>query len=466
MTKRTELNALFASSTNCLGRRLWGRAGLVALLLSSMAWAQTPASDLFKYTVQKGDRLGTLLGSVVQLPNGPERALKDLQGMNTHVDLHNLRAGQNILIPNAWLQARANLARVTQLQCSSRSWPEVANPETKQLNLGDEIGEGSLLRVPSGCQVMLTLEDGSRIQLPSGAVMEITSLRTPKVLNAPQVRLKLHEGRVGLDIFNKRPANSVFEIQTPMSLAGVRGTQFRVGYESNLKNSTVEVLQGEVKNQGQGDNKPSILPKGTGQRVGATGAGEPPQILPLAPAFERYDDDGRMNAGQLRFAASPDASAYAWRNTVAVNQFGVAAQRSSLALNLRVASLGSRAQAWHVSSIERSGLQGLENSFALCHTEGPAEGSYCSVAFDTSSFSELPMRLVLYRVNVSGEHQPVLRSERNGPVNGSLWLGALPPGLYFYELSHLPAHKDANNLNHWVTQAGQFQLINVNIWQH
>jgi len=426
-----------------------------------MAQAQTPGADFFKYTVQKGDRLSTLLGSVVQLPKGPESALKELQSMNAHVDLHNLRAGQNLQIPNTWLQAKVNLARATQVQCSSRSWPEVANPEAKPLNVGDEVGEGSLLRVPSGCQVMLTLEDGSRIQLPSGAVMEITSLRTPKVLNAPQVRLKLHEGRVGLDIFNKRPANSVFEVQTPKSLAGVRGTQFRVGYEADLQNSTVDVLLGEVKNQGQGDNDPSILPKGTGQRVGASGAGDPPKILPVAPVFERYASTSRIGTGQLLFAASPDATAYAWRKTVAVNQFGVAAQRSASTLNLPLEALNSRAQVWFVSSLEGSGLQGLESTFAVCHNEIATGSSYCSVAFDTSSGVSRPMRLVLERAQANEAPQTVLRTERIGPANGSLWLGALQPGRYVYELSHLPVHKDAVNPDHWVTQTGQFELINV-----
>lgn len=432
----------------------------------SLASAQTVSADFFTYKVQKGERLSSFLASVLQLPEGAEKALQDLQKNNVGVDFHNLQPGQLIQVPKSWLQVQANYARVTQVQCSGSYWPNVSKPETKPLNVGDWVGEGYLLRMPPGCQVMLTLQDGSRIQMPSGAVMEITSLHTPKALGAPQVRLKLMEGRIGLDVFNKRPVDSVFEVQTPKTLAGVRGTQFRVGFDANTQNSRVEVLEGEVKNRGQGDANPSSLPKGTGQRVGATGAGNEPQILPPAPMFKNYQSaSDNPRTGQLNFAAAPQAKSYAWRESVEVNQFSVGVEHSTSALHLTVPSMGSRAQTWYVSSVDSSGLQGLESTYALCHNEAPADASYCSVAFDTSSFNGRPMRLTLYHEHPSAGRSVALSTKGNGPEQGRLWVGALRPGQYRYDLSYLPVNGNPLNPDHWVYQTGLFQLINVHSGQ-
>ena len=437
------------------------------VLGASIAGAEPLTSDLFSYKVQKGDHLSALLASLLQLPNGAEKALQDLQKLNASVDLHKLQAGQTLYIPRPWLQAQANSARVTQVQCSGNYWPDMSNPDTKPLHVGDGVGEGSLLRVPPGCQVILTLQDGSRIQMPSGAVMEITSLNTPKALGAPQVRLKLLEGRIGLDVFNKRPANSVFEVQTPKTLAGVRGTQFRVGFDSKQQNSSVEVLQGEVKNRGQGDGNASSLPQGMGQWVDAQGLGGQPQKLLAAPGFQHYQLlNSATGAGQLGFSNVSQAKGYAWREGLAVNQFEAGVQQSSSALSLNVPSLGARAQAWYVSSVAPSGLQGMESTYALCHTEEPAANGYCSVAFDTSSFNGRPMRLVLERLTANGVNTTALHWESKGPDNGRMWVGALQPGVYRYELRYLPADRDALNADHWVTQNGQFQLINVHTGQH
>ncbi len=108
----------------------------------------------------------------------------------------------------------------------------------------------------------------------------------------------------------------------------------------------------------------------------------------------------------------------------------------------------------------------MESTYALCHTEEPAANGYCSVAFDTSSFNGRPMRLVLERLTANGVNTTALHWESKGPDNGRMWVGALQPGVYRYELRYLPADRDALNADHWVTQNGQFQLINVHTGQH
>ena len=465
---------MIARKTNRYTTPLWRLAVTMLLLGASIAGAQPSTADLFSYKVQKGDRLSGLLMSLLQLPDGAEKALQTLQKLNAKVDLHKLQAGQTLQIPKSWLQAHANHAQATQVQCTGNYWPGISRPDSrsdsrsdsrpdaKPLNVGDWVSEGSLLRVPAGCQVMLTLQDGSRIQMPSGAVMEIISMNTPKALGAPQVRLKLSEGRIGLDVFNKRPANSVFEVQTPKSLAGVRGTQLRVGFDSKQQKSQIEVLQGEAKNQGQADVSPINLPQGMGQWVDAQGLGDQPQKLLPAPVFKHYRIlNSRTGAGRLGFSDVPRVMGYAWREGLAVNQFEVGVKPSSSALNLNVPSLGARAQVWYVSSLDRSGLQGLESAYALCHTEEPAAQGYCSIAFDTSSFNGRPMRMVLERLPAHRVSSTELQFESSGPDNGRIWVGALQPGVYRYELSYLPADREALEADHWVTQNGQFQLINV-----
>lgn len=438
-------------------------AGLGLALFSGAApvWSQKAnAERLFDYKTQSGEQLSTLIVDLLQLPNDANSALRHLQQINPSVDLLNLTTGQTVQVPLAWLRAQTQSAKVSLIQCQNAFRPDTSHPQAKALEVGDLVSEGAVLRVPAGCQLTLSMPDGSRVLMPSGASVKIERLRTPNVSGLPQIRFKLLQGRMGLDVLKKRPAGSNFEVQTPQAIAGVRGTQFRVGLDE-AQISRFEVLDGQVQQQGQTDDTFSQLQAGFGQWVNAKGTSALPTALPAAPQFQQYQPQNPSGSGNLLFAPAPQAVAYSWRQSPSVNHLAMNSELSAQPLSLTTRTLSTKAQAWYVSSIDSAGLQGLEQTYAMCHDSAGAQKGFCSAAFDTSLFNGRPMRLTITHSNSATSNSANMQIELTAPAAGKLWVGGLRPGQYRYHLSHLPAYGKPDNPEQWVSQAGQFKLVNV-----
>jgi hypothetical protein len=429
--------------------------------MSAQALAQTPTTGIYIYRSQSGDKLSSLTGSLWRLPANAEQALQYLVKLNPGVNFHRLKAGQSIQVPQAWLRFQTQNAKASQVECQGIYWPSISTPEEKVLEVGDLVGEGAVLKVPAACQVTLTLPEGSRIHLPSGAAIEIDQLRIPDTGGSPQVRLKLLEGKMALDVLPKRPVDAVLEVKTPRSIAGVRGTQFRVGFDSETQISRVEVIQGEVQNQGEADVSGSRLSQGTGQWVNTLGASAAPTALPKAPEFLELQIRDQAGTGTLVFSTTPHAKAYGWGQGQTVNPFAASDKRSADALKIELSNLSGQAQIWRVSSIDAAGLQGADDIHAVCQPNALTTKDLCSVAFDTSNFLGRPMRLTLTSQKNQPSNSVDMHIKLLAPDNGKLWVGALRAGKYHYRLSHLPAQMDAFNQDHWVSQSGHFQLTHA-----
>ena len=130
------------------------------------------------------------------------------------------------------------------------------------------------------------LEDGSIIRLPSSASLKITTLRKNAIESAPEVRLDLTRGRVELDVHKGRAKTTPFEIRTPLSIMGVRGTEFRVGYSPEDNAGQVEVLGGIVQTRGSADAQGRPITKGLGVPIDADGKALAIEKLLAPPAFE------------------------------------------------------------------------------------------------------------------------------------------------------------------------------------
>jgi hypothetical protein len=438
-----------------------GLFGLVLLSVMAPASSQkAPSESLFDYKIPPGDQLSNLVVFLLKLPNDANSALLHLKQINPDVDLLQLKTGQTVQVPLAWLRSQSQSAKVSQVLCKGAFWPDTTHPVSKALQVGDGVGEGAVLRVPAGCQLTLSMPDGSRVHLPSGASVKIERLRIPNVSGLPQVRFKLLQGRMGVDVLKKRPSGSNFEVQTPQAIAGVRGTQFRVGFD-DTQISRFEVIEGEVQQQGLNDNTTSQLQTGIGQWVDARGTSAMPTALPAAPQFQQFLPQNPSGSGNLLFAQEPKAVAYSWRQNPSVNHFSMNGELSAQPLKLPTRMLSTMAQVWFVSSIDSAGLQGLEHTYAMCHESAGIQGGFCSAAFDTSFFNGRPMRLTLSLENRGASNTTDMRFFVTAPDNGTLWVGGLKPGAYRYHLSHLPEHGESGNPEHWVSQTGQFQLVNV-----
>ena len=104
--------------------------------------------------------------------------------------------------------------------------------------------QGDALRVTSGT-AMLTLFDGSILQLQSGSELTLSSLRSGAFTYAVQIAVGQQSGSISYDVATLHGLLSAFYVHSPTARVSVRGTRFVVTVESGTE-SRVEVLEGRV----------------------------------------------------------------------------------------------------------------------------------------------------------------------------------------------------------------------------
>ncbi len=110
--------------------------------------------------------------------------------------------------------------------------------------VGTALPEGTMIATGINSFVTLTLKNGTSFSLSPSSNLELTTLRITPYVNQPRTALTLKKGRINSTVTPLQHPRRQYEIRTPMAVAGVRGTQFRVDFDGTK--STSEVLKGTV----------------------------------------------------------------------------------------------------------------------------------------------------------------------------------------------------------------------------
>ncbi len=117
---------------------------------------------------------------------------------------------------------------------------------------GGVVGEGSDLRVIGG-QAILTLFDGSILEMQPNAEIRLTTMRTGLFKQPYKISITQHSGAVRYEVAALPSSRSSFQVQGPNALISVRATSFTVIVPSALE-TQVEVRSGEVQMLGLVDS--------------------------------------------------------------------------------------------------------------------------------------------------------------------------------------------------------------------
>jgi hypothetical protein len=109
---------------------------------------------------------------------------------------------------------------------------------------GTKLGEGDTIRVGNSGKASIVLDDGSKLFLDGGAVLRMKELTRVKSAGTLAVVLELVKAALFSDV-TKRDGTK-FEIDTGVSVIGVKGTQFYVSYDPISKQSVTKVYKGNV----------------------------------------------------------------------------------------------------------------------------------------------------------------------------------------------------------------------------
>ena len=245
------------------------------------------------YEMKQGDSLFGLVAKYFSNDN----AIADVIRINQIKNPFKIPVGQKIIFPRDLLIFSPSQARVTSLDCPE---PVQVLGENKSLRLGDVIVQGASIKVPKGCEAAITLEDASVVSLLAGASIHIKALRKTPLEKSPEIEFALLGGRIALDVPKRQPGDAPYQVRTPSSLAGVRGTKFSVGFDADHYNSQVEVNHGDVAARGNADLGSRSVRDNQGVAIDALGHAGEVESLPDAPSFNGAEKQANTSSVKLK----------------------------------------------------------------------------------------------------------------------------------------------------------------------
>ena len=187
-----------------------------------------------------------------------------------------------------------------------------------KLTPGTEIGEGTNIKTGDNGFVTLRLADGSTMVVQSKSQVKLDIAST--IANSggvPITRLGLASGRVEAQVNKRDGTPRRFEIATPTSNMGVRGTSFRVSADEAGKSSGSEVVEGIVAVTSSGNassDEPIDIAAGYGTIIESGKPPLPPVQLLAAPDLR--DAPALQERILLRFKFAPLSAATSYRAQV------------------------------------------------------------------------------------------------------------------------------------------------------
>jgi hypothetical protein len=378
-------------------------AGAIIASCTVTVAAAAPADDaVTPYVVQPRDTLYDLARRYMLSLAG----IAEVRKVNRITNPRRLKPGSSLAIPSALLRSEPLLARVEAVS-GVVSVQDQAAAAPRPLTTGANLKEGAIIRTSSNA--FLTL--------------------------------RFAAGRSSFEVAPATRASDRFEVRTPMAVAAVRGTEFRVGYQPDRNASTLEVLEGRVAESGTANG--DIAAVDAGVAAFRAGAGATRQLLPLQPAPD-LDDPGKTQAEAatvFRIASPLPANSYHFqlaRDAGFVDSFAetTTTDGSGVFADVPNGTFFVRA-----SAIDANGIEGKpvvysfdrQRSSLDASVESPPSKGPRQYAFKWNSSGEgrFVYRFVLAR-------DPALADaifDQAGLGGNAVTLTGLAPGTYYWQVS-------------------------------
>lgn len=342
------------------------RPGLAALLCSSLllsvcqliaplalAGPLGAQGEDFLYEVEAGDTLGDL----AVLYTGAWSGWSRLQEINQVADPYALPIGKVLRIPLSMIPRQAASAGISHVSGTVLA-------DGRPLRPGDSVHAGQQLLSVQGGSATMVLEDQSLLTLEPGASVHVEHMQTFTGSGLTDTILRIPAGSLESSVAPANTGVGRFEVRTPATVTGVRGTRLRV--HTDPAGSRHEVLQGRAAVQGEGAEN-LVRP---GQGAAHDVSGKLLGLRDLLPA-PLLSEPVRSGSGWLlEFAAVPQAVAY--RIQVARDAAGSQRETSRLVTEPRaqVYARGAGARHVFVRAIDSLGIEGQESVLELSFMSG------------------------------------------------------------------------------------------------
>lgn len=263
----------------------------------------------------------------------------------------NIPIGTPIVIPADLLIDEPSQAQVVAM--SGNVAAHTPEGQGIDMRVGTKLTEGAQIETGVDGFLTMSLPDGSRISLPSNSHVKFSKLRMARYTKSPRTELMLLRGHVESRVSPLDANKGSYEVRTPTSVAGVRGTQFRVGVEG--ESTTNEVLSGKVAvgNAKQADGL--LLEGGNGNVITAKSIGPAIELLP-APQVDRVGTDA---IPQIHLLPVTGAHSYHVQIASDPDALDVLAEGRSRDTHIKLATVPAGSYYARISAIDKNGLEGL-----------------------------------------------------------------------------------------------------------
>ena len=262
--------------------------------------------------------------------------------------------GSAIVIPLELLPEEASVAKVVALAGLSTA-KKIDGTETA-IALGDILTEGNRISTGKNGFLSIALPDESRISIPSHSQVTLAKLRMTKYTKSPRTEINLMQGRVESKVSPLNSNKGRFEVTSPLAIAGVRGTHFRV--EINDDGVANEVLSGGVAVGKKEKPNALLLPAGKGNIISGAGVGKAIDLLPAPVLTDNFQLQSKPT---IQFSVVKMNGAQAYRAQIASD-----ASAQNILMESRITSdrfkfdgLPDGAYFTRVTAIDTAGLEGL-----------------------------------------------------------------------------------------------------------
>ena len=412
----------------------------------SGAQAQTPVAldePSLPYVVRPSDNLSKFGRDMLISP----RAWNEVARFNQLKDPNVIFPGQKLNIPLRFLKSVAASGKVISAEGDVTLGGSAMQP-------GATLADGTKIKTGVNSSAVIELGDGSRVKILPGSLAEILTNRDYAMRDASKSGstnwfsglMRLSEG--ALEVLASKTAKRAKELQveTPTSLVGVRGTEFRVAFDDPLgKAARTEVIEGLVRADNPAQQSSANLPMGTGAVIKPTEKSIQVVLLLPAPDLSGVTGEVLKPSGSWPMPTLAGASAYRVQVASDENFDKIARDLKVSAISVDLSSLPIGNWFARVRGIDGAGLEGYNSVKLIAVKEEQWKVTYSSMGVvDGKTMLGWKGQQAGGQAMVDGNYSVVLaqdaaltqsvvnlQTENN---NTHLWLGDLQPGVYYIRL--------------------------------
>lgn len=271
---------------------------LGCFLVYNTSWAQPSGArgDNFIYRVIAGDTLSNIADTYT----GQSQNWSLLQSLNHISNTLAVPIGKELAIPFRLIPTSPAALSITHRAGQIQVNGQALRADAHTLNEGDHIQTGNQ------SYLTLSMQDNSTLLVPENSSITLQRARSFDRAKLTDTIIALQDGDVESIVAPDSTGVGRFEVHTPVSITGVRGTSLRVRQQGQASFS--EVLEGRAELSTTTSEQLTNIPSRYGAAVSADGQVSNVTLLPKAPVISEPIRQGGQWSTQVQ--SVPEIESY------------------------------------------------------------------------------------------------------------------------------------------------------------